>query len=561
MNRIRRPALIIALVLAVIALPAGGCTKTDNEPVTAAASSTAAKTTAATSTAVKTTTTPAPKYPGLNLSLTRGTWWQYIYNGGAFQITLGDTVNIGGVEAYKINITGDAGGLAPRWKYLAAKNCQLLGSVDGQSLQVIYDGQKGTWDGGGFFTTFPNSDKMGLSETTLSKTANWGLFPDNTQAYVTGKSKNDPSNTVIEGYEFHQDTSYSSSESEYYLNGVGPIGYSFYESSYVSGGTFDLGASSSNSLELRLLATSLKATGSATIVAQSPWVWKTTLPGPGIRRFAMAVADSKIYVTGGYVSKDDLNIEPCDSVYIFDTATNKWTNGPPMPWRIYNHISEAVGGKIYVMGGTAIDSPTPPAMITEGYILQFDPATNKWDAIPARAIGTRFKYDAYSTAYRNGIMLSNGNPNDIAFFNAETGLWYVINAPPVDQKVYTLAAIGNTLYAIGGEYYDTYRRKWFSNTACYATNTIGNWTHMAPMAVDRNRPRAMAVGGNIYVFGAAKDKANANKVEMYNPATDTWTFKSNLPPLFYADCGKAVYNKIYVFMGTALFEYDPARDK
>ena len=52
------------------------------------------------------------------------------------------------------------------------------------------------------------------------------------------------------------------------------------------------------------------------------------------------------------------------------------------------------------------------------------------------------------------------------------------------------------------------------------------WTRKADMPTPRNVHAASVVNGKIYVIGGSPD---ASRVEEYDPKTDTWTRKANLP--------------------------------
>ena len=80
------------------------------------------------------------------------------------------------------------------------------------------------------------------------------------------------------------------------------------------------------------------------------------------------------------------------------------------------------------------------------------------------------------------------------------------------------------------------------------------WTTKTPMPTSRSMTAAHVVNDRIYVIGGMGDYDGDNwppisKVEEYNPATDTWAVKSNMPTARSALLS-AVYNdKIYVISG------------
>jgi hypothetical protein len=77
-----------------------------------------------------------------------------------------------------------------------------------------------------------------------------------------------------------------------------------------------------------------------------------------------------------------------------------------------------------------------------------------------------------------------------------------------------------------------------------------------------------AVGGKIYAIGGSGAGFNGlRRVEQYDPATDTWTRKTDMPLGLWGLCAKVVNGRIYAFGGrpgatatNSTFEYDPSTD-
>jgi hypothetical protein len=58
----------------------------------------------------------------------------------------------------------------------------------------------------------------------------------------------------------------------------------------------------------------------------------------------------------------------------------------------------------------------------------------------------------------------------------------------------------------------------------------GTWRTLAPMPTPRSEVAVAAVGGKIYVIGGFEgDGSTSDAVEVYDPATDTWTQAPSLP--------------------------------
>jgi N-acetylneuraminic acid mutarotase len=86
--------------------------------------------------------------------------------------------------------------------------------------------------------------------------------------------------------------------------------------------------------------------------------------------------NGKIYVTGGQTGNDD-GLTTADTAYVYDPATDAWTQVAAMP-RAVSHISSStfvMGGRIIVAGGeTAHNAATST-------VFAYDPATDQWTSL------------------------------------------------------------------------------------------------------------------------------------------------------------------------------------
>ncbi|PON58727.1 Kelch repeat type [Parasponia andersonii] len=97
------------------------------------------------------------------------------------------------------------------------------------------------------------------------------------------------------------------------------------------------------------------------------------IPAPSIGS-AYAVLGPKIYVLGG-----SINDVPTSHVWVLDCRFHTWEPAPNM--RVGREFAAAgvVDGKIYVMGGCAVDSWARAAHWAE----LFDPDVGRWEAVPS----------------------------------------------------------------------------------------------------------------------------------------------------------------------------------
>jgi N-acetylneuraminic acid mutarotase len=195
----------------------------------------------------------------------------------------------------------------------------------------------------------------------------------------------------------------------------------------------------------------------------------------------VTASNGKIYVIGGYDSSQ------LDTVQEYDPATDTWATRSSMPTaRAGMAVAAASNGKIYVFGG--ISGSSYVATVEE-----YDPVTDSW--------ATRASMPA-ARGYAGAAQASNGKIYVIGGRDKTTGTF-----PAVDTV----------------EEYDP---------------TTDTWTARAGMSLPRyelgvvaaNNGRIYAIGGRDYIwFGGYTFYAEFGTVEEYDPVTDTWIRRADMP--------------------------------
>ena len=152
-------------------------------------------------------------------------------------------------------------------------------------------------------------------------------------------------------------------------------------------------------------------------------------------------------------------------------------------------------------------------------------------------------------------------------YDPVTDTWTTKADMPTPRALLTCCAINGKIYAVGGGFGPVRDLTFLGTVEVYdpATDT---WTTKSPMPTPRYAYAACAVNGNIYAMGGADffpPTEFYTSVEEYNPITDTWATKSPMPVERHDFPACAVDGKIYAIGGLTyipqrfaeVYVYDP----
>jgi N-acetylneuraminic acid mutarotase len=154
-------------------------------------------------------------------------------------------------------------------------------------------------------------------------------------------------------------------------------------------------------------------------------------------------------------------------------------------------------------------------------------------------------------------------------YDPATDTWTTKSEMPTARQGLSTSVVNGKIYAIGGvdasggSYPSA---KTLSTVEEYdpATDT---WTTKSEIPTARGFHSANVVDGRIYVFGGARSCPWCSAIrtlEVYDPATNTWTQKSDIPRSIITASTNMVDGKIYAIggegTGRRVDEYDPVTD-
>lgn len=251
----------------------------------------------------------------------------------------------------------------------------------------------------------------------------------------------------------------------------------------------------------------------ATAFSQARWVKLAPFPEPDEELYGVT-ANGKLYVIGGFGAG-----KARGTVYEYDPASDRWTKKRPMARPVHHQAMVEYRGKIYVFGGFVAPS-TGGGWEPVDNAWEYDPAADSWKALAPLPI----KRGSAVVAEVGGRMYLIGGATTV-----EGSKEVAINGGG-PARVLTI-----------NEVYDP------------VANT---WQSRAPMALGRNHAFAGAVNGKIYVIGGRVGHAfitvasNTDIVEEYDPATNMWSGLRAKMPTARSGGGWGTYGgRIYVAGG------------
>lgn len=179
----------------------------------------------------------------------------------------------------------------------------------------------------------------------------------------------------------------------------------------------------------------------------------TELPSMHHARGALigGVIHGRIYAVSGGANPFPVDRTPYRSVEVFDIATGRWTEGPPIPISRHHAASAVLFGKLYAVGGERTGDYSLAS------VERLDPATGRWQDLPPLPLGV-------------------GDPRAVA----------------VAGRVLAIGGQDETGWRHGGGYY---------TPVVWAYDPhLNSWSRLADLREARHGFATAVVGRRVYVF-------------------------------------------------------------
>ncbi len=301
------------------------------------------------------------------------------------------------------------------------------------------------------------------------------------------------------------------------------------------------------------------------------WTSKTDMP-TARQGHSSCVVNGKIYVIGGVKDANDSIITTIEE---YDPATDIWTTKTNMQTpRSWFGIC-TVNGKIYAIGGGKNVLGVGLSTVDE-----YDPVADTWTR---KTDMPTTRYVLSASVVNGKIYAIGGKPahevtplTTVEEYDPATDTWATKANMETLRFGLTTCVVNGKIYAIGGTPAVTAPYPALATVEEYdpATDT---WTTKTDMLARRAFFSASVVNGKIYAIGGGRDlnTSGLSTVEEYDPAADRWTTKTNMPTARFLLSTSAVNDKIYAIGGAVsswssstqwqgcsmLEEYDPSFDQ
>ncbi len=234
-----------------------------------------------------------------------------------------------------------------------------------------------------------------------------------------------------------------------------------------------------------------------------------------------------------------------------------WTRKADLPIPLSKAKAVTIHGKVYVIGGV---SPSVSGFSKSNY--QYDPKTDTWTSRADIPVG-RTNYAI--AVVRDKIYLIGGDPflNRVDIYDPATDKWYQGATMPTKRQHISCAVVDDKIYVIGG--FENIccppfpeRCDWNTCADISGKNEVYNpvtdtWESLASMPTPRHGLDMASVHGKIYVIGGMGTEASIweplNTVESYDPKSNEWSKKENMPTPRDGYGYSVINNKIIVFGG------------
>ena len=207
-------------------------------------------------------------------------------------------------------------------------------------------------------------------------------------------------------------------------------------------------------------------------------------------------------------------------VAVYDPVANSWTTVASLPQLLQYFGSAVVNGKIYVMGGDTGGSGDRATLYC------YDPSSDTWTTLPSMPLGPRYGVRAAVLGGKiyaiGGTSIETGTYLDrVEIYDPVANSWSTGTPLPSARLEVAAGVIQGKLYIAGGNDGTGLL------TSAYVLDPVANtWNAIAPLGFGQNGS-AVVVDNKLFIIGGGG--AGEAGVQAYDPVSNTWTSLAPLP--------------------------------
>ncbi len=272
-----------------------------------------------------------------------------------------------------------------------------------------------------------------------------------------------------------------------------------------------------------------------------------------------AIINGKIFTFGGFQTE---NITPTDQNEVYDPAEDDWSTFAPLPVPITHVGSALVGKKVWLVGGFALIGYTQ----TVDHVYIYDAEADSWTRGPSlpevRAAGALVRLGR-KLHYFSGLKNRNDDVGDHYVLDLdEPGgpkTWTTAAPLPNPRNHLSGVAVGGKIYAIGGQ--NNHDIDPVDTKLLHEYDPVTDtWTKKADLPSLRSHfePGTFVVDGKIVLVGGKQGTNTCtDDITQYDPKTDTWADLFDMPDCLLAPSGKVIGDELFVSHGGKVNVYFP----
>ena len=304
------------------------------------------------------------------------------------------------------------------------------------------------------------------------------------------------------------------------------------------------------------------------------WTRKADMP-TARADFSTSVVDGKIFAIGGQVQLEmnEFGDMTLSKVEMYDPETDTWEQRTDMPTPRSAVSTSVVDGKIFAIGGAQMKK----IKHSRGWGLEakklttvemYDPATDTWtqkaDMPTPRSYLSTSVMDG--KIYAIGGMSSSNEKwrlETVEVYDPLTDTWAKAKDITHPRSCTAISVVNGEIYAIGGRGWSGIQKEpdpYLSSVEVFNPKT-NQWQKRTEMPAPKTSHTASVINGKIYVIGGYVEEGNKVKnlatIESYDPATDCWTQEQDMLIGKSGHTTEVIDGKIYIFGGSSRFSRDP----